>query len=1112
MAETADAIGSGGSPGANATKKGSVSAGAAPAPATAARQGQRFDSYNTTRFSYPRISDELDRLFPLERVVSEYVQLKRQGDELAGKCPLPGHDDSTPSFRVNASKNVFHCFGCGRGGHGAACFLSLMRGIPQEQMREELIARAGLRISRQSEAGALVRMSQLQARMARNLYEKVGQAALSYAAEKLRLSEAIIQHFGLGFSSIKDVPALESGHMGLERHEMGEAGLLDGAGGCLLKDHLTLPLRDAHGRVVSFIGWKPPGDASSRLPRAPQYITGKENRWFRKQESFFGLHESRGTIAQQRQALVAKDCADVLRLHQAGICNAVSAVGAAPNARHLEQLWAMADEVVLLLDGDKHGRAAAIYALRQAAAAMSDGKRMRICSLPRDMDADEFMRQRGEHALRQAIDTAPLLSSLMLNGLKHKYPLHTPQDHEMWMEYAEKTADSFVRAPRFGEQLRRQLGTHATIVGIASGLMNGLKSANLDDSFLLAQRSLNPAQTLEQTVLPLMHQAALTPGNLPDVRQADALVMLGARLRGMGKALQQALQQNELPAPKMQAASAAAPRAQPENQETQRHETPQSGPLKRMSRLQQRLARNLYEPAGQAALSYAAEDRGLNEDIIRRFGLGFATIKDLPFPKTKGNHAGANEDEPKWKKEAPGSELREIGEAGLLGHSGGFLLRDRLTLPIRDEHGEVVSFAGRKLPGDTSPFMSSAPKYINGRENQWFCKHEHLYGLYESKDSIVKQQQALVVEGYMDVISLHQAGICNAVAVMGTALSARHLERLWAMADEVVLLLDGDKAGQSAAAKALHQAAVSMTDGKRLRVCTLPGGLDPDEFIRAHGAPALHQAIDAAPALLDFLLDDLEYRNPLHEPEGRSAWMEKTEKLASRFVQAPLFGEQLRRLSAMRAMKGCISSGMACGLRHIGQDAAFALESKGLKPSGTLEQILAPLMHQAAILPARQPDASCAEAWLDMGTRLKETGRALKQPQKYQYQVPPLPEPMPAGRPHESWTPSRNDYEEALTYYPSDYLPDAREYAASSPAIPASLPGVPAAGNAAASGAAPVLEAALAPDSVSGTAHSHSSSTQAGNMPSAKQNGLKSGASTPSHAERQSGQSRMSIL
>ena len=1090
MAETADAIGSAGNSRANETKKGGASVGAALAPApvfapaTAPQQRQRFDSYNTARFSYSRISDELDRLFPLERVVSEYVQLKRQGDELAGKCPLPGHDDSTPSFRVNASKNVFHCFGCGRGGHGAACFLSLMKGIPQEQMREELIARAGLRISRQSEAGALVRMSQLQARMARNLYEKAGQAALSHAAEELRLSEAIIQHFGLGFSSIKDVPALESGHIGLERHEMGEAGLLDGAGGCLLKDHLTLPLRDADGRIVSFIGWKPFGDASSRLPRVPQYIIGKENRWFRKQESFFGLHESRSAIAQQQQALVAKDCVDVLRLHQAGICNVVCVMDAVPNAKHLERLWAVADEIVLLLDGDKHGQSVAIHALHQAAIAMSDGKRMRICALPRDMDADEFMRQRGEHALRQAIDTAPLLSSLMLNDLKRKYPLHTPQDHEMWMKYAEKTADSFVRAPRFGEQLRRQFSAHATVVGIAAGLMHGLKRANLDDSFLLTQRSLNPAQTLERTVLPLMHQAALMPGNLPDVQQANALMKLGARLSGMGKALQQALQQNELSAPKRQAAS-ASPRMQQENQETQRHEAPQSGPLKRMSRLQQRLARNLHEPVGQAALSYAVGDRELNEDIIQRFGLGFATVRDLPFSKVKGNHAESNENEPKWKKEAAGSELREIGEAGLLGHSGGFLLRDRLTLPIRDEYGRVVSFAGRKLPGDTSPFMSSAPKYINGRENQWFCKHEHLYGLYESKDSIAKQQQALVVEGYMDVISLHQAGICNAVAVMGTALSARHLKRLWVMADEIVLLLDGDKAGQSAAAKALHQAAVSMTDDKRLRVCTLPNGLDPDEFIRAHGAPALRQTIDAAPMLLNFLLDDLEYRNPLHEPEGRSAWLEKTEKLASRFVQAPLFGEQIRRLSMMRAMKGSISSGMACGLRHIGQDAAFALDSKKLKPSGTLEQILAPLMRQAAILPAGQPDAPCAEALLAMGTRLKEIGNALKQPQKYQYQAPPLSEPMPAGLPHESWTPSKNDYEEALTYYPSDHPPDTHEYTSPSPAIPEFLQDIPAAGNAAAS---------------------------AGNMPSVKQNDLKSGGNTPSHGERQGGQPRMSIL
>ena len=252
----------------------------------------------------------------------------------------------------------------------------------------------------------------------------------------------------------------------------------------------------------------------------------------------------------------------------------------------------------------------------------------------------------------------------------------------------------------------------------------------------------------------------------------------------------------------------------------------------------------LRQSDGAAALTYLRDQRGLTDATIQQFQLGFA-------PGGWQTLYGYLVDQKRYPVEL-------VEQAGLIvprqqgsGHYDRF--RDRLMIPIRDAQSRIIGFGGRAL-GDEKP------KYLNSPETDLFDKGKTLYGLDLARAAIAKADRAVVVEGYFDVIALHAAGITNAVASLGTALSAYQVRQLlrYTESKQVLLNFDADAAGVKAAERAIGAVAEMAYRGDvQLRVLTIPAGKDPDEFLQSHSAAAYQNLLDNALLWIDWQIQQL---------------------------------------------------------------------------------------------------------------------------------------------------------------------------------------------------------------------------------------------------------------
>jgi DNA primase len=199
--------------------------------------------------------------------------------------------------------------------------------------------------------------------------------------------------------------------------------------------------------------------------------------------------------------------------------------------------------------------------------------------------------------------------------------------------------------------------------------------------------------------------------------------------------------------------------------------------------------------------------------------------------------------------------------------------RDRLMFPIRDSRGRVIGFGGRVLD-------KGEPKYLNSPETPLFHKGRELYGLYEARQAHNDFKRLMVVEGYMDVVRLHQAGITYAVATLGTATTQEHLNKIFRMTSELVFCFDGDNAGRKAAWRALENALPLARDGRELKFMFLPDGHDPDTLVAEEGREAFEARLKGALPLSEYMIQQLTADLTLEHEEGRA----KLKALA-----APLF-------------------------------------------------------------------------------------------------------------------------------------------------------------------------------------------------------------------------------
>ena len=259
--------------------------------------------------------------------------------------------------------------------------------------------------------------------------------------------------------------------------------------------------------------------------------------------------------------------------------------------------------------------------------------------------------------------------------------------------------------------------------------------------------------------------------------------------------------------------------------------------------------------------------RGLTETTIATFGLGYA-----PFGWQHLEHA--------FPQDIEG--LKALGLVRKSDKGRDYdLLRDRVIFPIRDNQGRTIGFGGRALDDEVKP------KYINSSDSPVFHKQHVLYGYYESR-----QQRAndwLVVEGYMDVIALYQAGIYGAVASMGTAINESQIARLLTLNPTLTLSFDGDSAGQKAAWRTLEVALPVLSDDKELRFLSLPNNHDPDTFIKSQGVDAMREQISNAMPLSQYIFAYLSERHDLSLAEGKAKLMSQVRMLTTSLPKGSSF-------------------------------------------------------------------------------------------------------------------------------------------------------------------------------------------------------------------------------
>lgn len=198
--------------------------------------------------------------------------------------------------------------------------------------------------------------------------------------------------------------------------------------------------------------------------------------------------------------------------------------------------------------------------------------------------------------------------------------------------------------------------------------------------------------------------------------------------------------------------------------------------------------------------------------------------------------------------------------------------RDRIMFPIRNQRGQLIGFGGRLI-------AKGEPKYLNSPETTLFSKGNELYGLWEGRSGIRQEGFVLVVEGYMDVVGLAQHGLNNAVATLGTATTAVHIQKLMRSNSKIIFSFDGDRAGRQAAWRALNTCLPLLRDDVSIRFLFLPEQHDPDSYIQEYGVKAFRASLEEADALSRFMLAELASRHALDEPEGRAACIHEAKPL-----------------------------------------------------------------------------------------------------------------------------------------------------------------------------------------------------------------------------------------
>lgn len=380
-------------------------------------------------------------------VVGSYLSLAKKGSTFKALCPF--HKEKTPSFVVNAQRQIFHCFGCGVGGD-VFKFVMMHEGVDFGNAAAILAQRSGIRLEfeeggadKDDKSALYSMMEQLAAFYHRVLTDSAaGKTGRDYL-EKRNLLGDVADAFRLGFapdmwdSTLKwaakhkfNGTQLETAGM-VVKSPKSDSGYYD-----RFRNRLMFPIRDLQGRIIGFSGRVLESDAKSA-----KYVNSPETPLFRKSHVLYGLYEARKHIVDSREAVICEGQIDVIRCHQAGFTSAIAAQGTAFTEDHARLARRYADSVVICFDSDNAGQAAAI---RAAQVFMSGGLVVRIAALPAGEDPDSFITSKGGESFRSVLDKAVSLVEFQINVLSSR---HDPKTESGLMRISKAVLQTIGQAP-----------------------------------------------------------------------------------------------------------------------------------------------------------------------------------------------------------------------------------------------------------------------------------------------------------------------------------------------------------------------------------------------------------------------------------------------------------------------------------------------------------------------------------------------------------------------------------------------------------------------------------------------------------------------------------------
>ena len=294
---------------------------------------------------------------------------------------------------------------------------------------------------------------------------------------------------------------------------------------------------------------------------------------------------------------------------------------------------------------------------------------------------------------------------------------------------------------------------------------------------------------------------------------------------------------------------------------------------------------NLKAQAGEAARAYIAK-RGLTAETVDHFGLGYSDRSGRTLVRLF---------------EQRGFPVAQMEESGLVGkRQDGSLydrFRNRLMFPIHNEAGKIIAFGGRALSADDEP------KYLNSPETPIYKKSHVLYNLHRAKESIRKEDRAILVEGYMDAIGVTAAGFRNVVASCGTALTTQQVQAIKRHSARIAVNFDPDGAGNKAAERSVD---LLLAESMQVRIVELDGGLDPDEYCKDRGAAAYQERVDGAKGYFYWLADRVRAKHDMRTSEGKVAVLNfllpKVQSIADQLERMTIAGDVASYIGVDRGM------------------------------------------------------------------------------------------------------------------------------------------------------------------------------------------------------------------